>query len=523
MFLKDLKKQQAKEKKQAQEKKQALDEKLKKTVVEKKPITTQPKQIDESKKREESFIKLLKDINRNYKKFNEVDINTIDYKSAEQRKIVVMLRDLPINKQQEFIQDFLEQVEQDKEIKSSTFFKDKYTEYKEEDETQVKKWDDKNRVIREFLSTTFSKEDLDKENFDSSSFLKKIRSYPSTQRKFFTDLNKFIPSLLLQQKYIKKFLKQDKLNAGQYLQKFTNEYIEEIKAGMQKKIITHDDVFGTDESDEEIDLEADEEDEDEGEKDIEEGEDIEEDGEEDILKQMKKLKTIKKIKTGVDLDFYVPYKYNKDEDEERLPLIKEDEERINIFFKDLNLELEDDEILKNIEKFKQNSNARIISFIERLLEKLSILQIKKYIREFLEQSALNYSDYLNVFIAGYGMKEEEDIKTKKFLKKLLDIDYEKWDKKIRKFEQKKGADYSRRQFIHTLRSYPKDVIKEYINTLGDKNAQKYLIEFITIPAVRMQRIQLSPNIVGEEKVKYIYNNRKVVILKYIILIKMEKK
>ena len=489
MLKKELKKQQAKEKKQVQTKQQTLHDEAKKKKVQeaKKAIITRPKQIDVVKNRQQSLIKLLKDINNDYEKFNKIDINTLDYKSPEHRKIVVMLRDLPIDKQREFIQDFLEQVDQDKEVKSSAFFKDRYDKFHEEKERDIKPWDEKNRVIREFFKSTFSKEELKKDNFDSSSFAKKMKSYPFTQRKFFIDLNTFIPSLPLQQKYVKKFLNQDQLNAGQYLEKFTKQNIDEIKSGIQKQIVTHDDVFGTDDSEEEG----------------------EEDGEGESVKQEKPIKEEGEV---YQPDFYLAYTYNEEEEVvERGPLIKDDQERVNLFFKELNLELEDDEILKKLEKFKENSNGRIVSFIDRLIEKLSILQIKKYIRQYLEQSTLNYSDYLDVFISGYGMNDGEDVKTKKFLKRLIKVDYEKWDKKISKFEKKEGADYSRRQFVYTLRSYPKDVIKEYINTLGDKNAQKYLIEFITIPAVRMQRIQIAPNIVGEEKVRYIYNNKKVVI------------
>ena len=131
MLKKELKKQQAKEKKQVQTKQQTLhDEANKKKVQEaKKAIITRPKEIDALKNREESLIKLLTSINNDYKKFNKIDINTLEYKSPEHRKIVVMLRDLPIVKQQEFIQDFLEQVEQNKEVKSSAFFKDRYDKF----------------------------------------------------------------------------------------------------------------------------------------------------------------------------------------------------------------------------------------------------------------------------------------------------------------------------------------------------------------------------------------------------------
>ena len=480
MLKKELKKQQAKEKKQVQTKQQTLHDEAKKKKVQeaKKAIITRPKEIDVVKNREESLIKLLTSINNDYGKFNKIDINILDYKSLEHRKIIVMLRELPINKQQEFIEEFLEG---DKQVNAYTFFKDKYDKFHEEKERQIKPWDEKNRVIREFFNTLITTEDP-----ENKLFIEQMRNYPFTQKKFFKDLNTFIPSVSFQQIYIKEFLNQDKLNAGEYLQKFTNEKKDKIKVEIQKQnVITHEDVFGSDDSD------------------------VEEEEEED--KQVKQ----KEQKDDVyHPDYYVAYEYNEDEYIERLPLIKEDQERINLFFKELNLDLEDAEILKKFETFKENSsNSRIATFIDRVLEKLSIIQIKKYIREYLHQEKLNYSDYLDSFISNYGMNDEEDVKTKKFLNGLVDLDYDKWDKKITKFEKKEGADFSRRQFIYTLRSYPKDVIKEYINTIGDKNSQKYLIEFITIPAVRMQRIQIPPNIVGKEKVRYIYNNRKVVIPK----------
>jgi hypothetical protein len=363
MLKKELKKQQAKEKKQVQTKQQTLhDEANKKKVQEaKKAIITRPKEIDVLKNREESLVKLLKDINNDYKKFNRIDINTLDYKSPEHRKIVAMLRDLPIVKQQEFIEDFLEG---DKQVNGYTFFKDRYDKFHEEKERNIKPWDEKNRVIREFFKTTFSKEELKKDRFDSSSFAKKMRSYPFTQKKFFIDLNTFIPSLHLQQKYIKEFLKQDQLNAGQYLDKFTKQNVDEIKSAIQKQNVTHDDIFGTDDSEEE---------------DGEDGEAVE------------KEKPIKEEGEVYQSDFYVPYNYNEEEEViERGPLMKDDQERINLFFKELNLDLEDDEILKKFQTFKENSsNSRIVTFIDRVLEKLSILQIKKYIRQYLEQSTLN--------------------------------------------------------------------------------------------------------------------------------------